>query len=61
MLRKEIRNNKFAPSYNKPIEVIEPTGRNNVILKLPSGELLRKHVNKVKLIPNPHSSDFDPG
>ena len=42
---------KFDSFYSKPLCVKEIVGRNNVILELPNGKRIRKHMDKLKLVP----------
>ena len=53
LIKREIRNNKFDQFYDAPVEVVKTNlGINNISLKLSNGKIIRKHISKVKLIPN---------
>ena len=54
---KEPRTSKFDSFYNKLLKIVEILGRNNVILELPNGKTIRKHTDKLKLVPPTDSSD----
>ena len=50
----EPRRAKSDSFYNKPLRIKEIVGRNNVILELPNGKEVRKHMDKLKLVPPNH-------
>ena len=57
-VKKEIRTHKFDDFYNNPLPIVEVLKNNNVLLQLPNGNIIRKHVDKIKLA-NPLNSDED--
>ena len=54
---KEPRRTKFDSFYNKPFRIAEILSKNNVILELPNGKRIRKHMDKLKLVPPSDSSE----
>ena len=46
----EPRRAKSDSFYNKPLRIKKIIGRNNVILELPNGKEVRKHMDKLKLV-----------
>ena len=48
---KEPRRTKFDSFYNKPLRIAEILSKNNVMLELPNGKRIRKHMDKLKLVP----------
>ena len=51
----EPRRAKSDSFYNKPLRITEIVGHNNVILELPNGKEVRKHMDKLKLVPSKHN------
>ena len=56
-VKREPRVSKFDSYYNKPLKIKEILGRNNMLLELPNGKIIRKHVGKLKIVPPLDSSD----
>ena len=54
---KEPRVSKFDSFYNKPLKIVEILGKNNVLLELPNGKRIRKHTDKLKIVPPSEPSD----
>ena len=54
---KEPRICKLDSFYNKPLKVVEILGKNNVLLELPNGKRIRKHTDKLKIVPPSEPSD----
>ena len=52
----EPRTSKFDSFYKKPLKIKAILGRNNVLLELPNGKTIRKHTDKLKIVP-PSDSD----
>ena len=52
----EPRTSKFDSYYKKPLKIKAILGRNNLLLELPNGKTIRKHMDKLKIVP-PSDSD----
>ena len=52
----EPRTSKFDSYYEIPLKIKAILGRNNVLLELPNGKNIRKHTDKLKIVP-PSDSD----
>ena len=48
---REPRTRKFDDFYGEPLKMVDVSGRKNVILELPNGKRIRKHIDKLKPAP----------